>query len=49
VGSAHLMVGTDYPYDLGDWMAVEKIEALDCKDSDKQLILQDNARKLLKL
>ncbi|MCH6545436.1 MAG: amidohydrolase [Deltaproteobacteria bacterium] len=49
VGSAHLMVGTDYPYDLGDWMGVEKVEALDCKDSDKQLILQDNARKLLKL
>jgi predicted TIM-barrel fold metal-dependent hydrolase len=43
------MVGTDYPYDLGDWMGVEKVEALDCKDSDKQLILYDNARKLLKL
>jgi len=49
VGSAHLMVGTDYPYELGDWMGVDKVEALDCKDSDKQLILQGNARKLLKL
>ena len=49
VGSEHLMVGTDYPYVLGDWMGVEKVEGLDCKDSDKQLILHDNARKLLKL
>ncbi len=49
VGSEHLMVGTDYPYVLGDWMGVEKVEALNCKDSDKQLILRDNTRRLLKL
>lgn len=49
VGSVRLMVGTDYPYDLGDWMGVEKVEAMDCEDSDKQMILHGNARKLLKL
>jgi predicted TIM-barrel fold metal-dependent hydrolase len=28
VGADHIMVGTDYPYTLGDWMAVEKIEQM---------------------
>ena len=27
-GADHIMVGTDYPFTLGDWKAVEKIEAL---------------------
>ncbi len=49
VGSNRLLVGTDYPYDLGDWMGVEKVEALDCKESDKQLILHENAKAVLKL
>lgn len=29
VGAGRLMLGTDYPYALGDWMGVEKILALD--------------------
>jgi aminocarboxymuconate-semialdehyde decarboxylase len=49
VGTEHILVGTDYPYTLGDWMTVEKIEALDCPDQEKQLILAGNARRLLKL
>ncbi len=48
-GADHLLVGTDYPYTLGDWMAVEKIEALECSDREKKLILDGNARRLLKL
>lgn len=48
-GADHIMVGTDYPYNLGDWKAVEKIEALDCPESEKQLMLDGNARRLLKL
>jgi aminocarboxymuconate-semialdehyde decarboxylase len=48
-GADHIMVGTDYPYTLGDWKAVEKIEALDCPDGEKQLMLEGNARRLLKL
>jgi predicted TIM-barrel fold metal-dependent hydrolase len=43
------MVGTDYPYNLGDWKAVEKIEALDCPESEKQAMLEGNAKRLLKL
>jgi aminocarboxymuconate-semialdehyde decarboxylase len=49
VGAEHLMLGTDFPYILGDWEAVEKVEALSCSQSDKQAILEGNARSLLKL
>jgi len=48
-GADHIMVGTDYPYNLGDWKAVEKIEALDCPAVEKQLMLEGNAKRLLKL
>ena len=49
VGADKLVLGADYPYTLGDWMGVEKIQALKCSDSDKDAILQGNARRLLKL
>ena len=48
-GADHIMVGTDYPFLLGDWNAVEKIEALECADPEKQLMLEGNARRLLKI
>ncbi|HWO41918.1 MAG TPA: amidohydrolase family protein [Candidatus Eisenbacteria bacterium] len=48
-GADHIMVGTDYPYSLGDWKAVDKIEALDCPDAEKRLMLDGNAKRLLKL
>jgi aminocarboxymuconate-semialdehyde decarboxylase len=49
IGWQHLMIGTDYPYPLGDWMAVEKVEALNCSEEQKLAILEGNARELLKL
>ena len=49
VGTDRLMLGTDYPYTLGDWLGVEKVQALSCSESDKDAILQGNARRLLKL
>ena len=49
VGAEHLMLGTDFPYVLGDWMGVDKIEALPCSETEKQAILEGNARRLLKL
>jgi len=49
VGTEHLMLGTDYPYTLGDWLGVEKIRALNCAQADKDAILEDNARRVLKL
>ena len=48
-GADHLLVGTDYPYTLGDWKAVDKVDALDCPPSEKEAILEGNARRLLKL
>jgi aminocarboxymuconate-semialdehyde decarboxylase len=49
VGSDRIMLGTDYPYTLGDWMGVDKVQALKCSDAEKDTILESNARRLLKL
>jgi len=49
VGADHLMLGTDFPYVLGDWQCVDKVEALPCSEGEKRAILDGNARKLLKL
>jgi aminocarboxymuconate-semialdehyde decarboxylase len=49
VGAERLVLGTDYPYTLGDWLGVEKVEALSCSDAEKDLILEGTARRLLKL
>jgi aminocarboxymuconate-semialdehyde decarboxylase len=49
VGADRLMLGTDYPYTLGDWLGVEKIQALKCPQADKEAILTGTARRLLKL
>jgi aminocarboxymuconate-semialdehyde decarboxylase len=48
-GADRIMVGTDYPYTLGDWLTVEKIEALDCSEDEKLMILEGNAKRLLKI
>jgi aminocarboxymuconate-semialdehyde decarboxylase len=49
VGADHIMVGTDYPFDLGDWMAAEKIEQMNCTETEREAMLYGNARKLLKI
>ena len=49
VGAERLLLGTDFPYVLGDWQCVNKVQALPCAETDKQAILETNARKLLKL
>ncbi|HSQ11994.1 MAG TPA: amidohydrolase family protein, partial [Candidatus Deferrimicrobium sp.] len=49
VGAERLLLGTDFPYELGDWRCVDKVERLPCSETDKQSILEGNARKLLKL
>jgi len=49
VGSERLMVGTDYPYALGDWLAVDKVESLDCSQAEKDAIIDGNARRVLRL
>jgi aminocarboxymuconate-semialdehyde decarboxylase len=49
VGADHIMVGTDYPFDLGDWMAAEKIQTMECSSAEREAMLHGNARKLLRL
>ena len=49
VGAEHLLLGTDFPYILGDWQCVDKVEALPCSDIEKHAILEGNARKLLNI
>ena len=48
-GIDHIMVGTDYPYDLGDWDAAKKVEQLDIPEADKLLMLEGNALRLVKI
>ena len=48
VGADHIMVGTDYPFDLGDWMAAEKIQRMECTGAEREAMLHGNARKLLR-
>jgi aminocarboxymuconate-semialdehyde decarboxylase len=49
VGADHIMVGTDYPFDLGDWMAAEKIQQMECTGAEREAMMHGNARKLLRL
>ena len=49
VGADHIMVGTDYPFDLGDWMAAEKIQNMECTGAEREAMLHGNARKLLRI
>jgi aminocarboxymuconate-semialdehyde decarboxylase len=49
VGADHVMVGTDYPFGLGDWMAAEKIQTMNCTESEREAMLHGNARKLLRI
>jgi aminocarboxymuconate-semialdehyde decarboxylase len=49
VGADHIMVGTDYPYDLGDWMAAEKIQTMNSTAAEREAMLHGNARKLLRI
>jgi len=48
-GIDHITVGTDYPYDLGDWDAAKKVEQLDIPEADQLLMLEGNAKKLLRI
>jgi aminocarboxymuconate-semialdehyde decarboxylase len=49
VGAEHVMVGTDYPFDLGDWNAAEKIQSMNCTASEREAMLHGNARRLLRI
>jgi len=49
-GAEKIVLGSDDPHQIGDIeQAVERIKQLEISDQDKQLILGENAKKLLKL
>lgn len=48
VGADHILVGSDYPHQIGDLMGCTNvIEAMDVGDSEQALMLGDNAERLL--
>jgi aminocarboxymuconate-semialdehyde decarboxylase len=49
VGADHIMVGTDYPFDIGDWNAAAKIQTMNCTESEREAMLHGNARKLMRI
>jgi aminocarboxymuconate-semialdehyde decarboxylase len=50
VGTDRVVLGSDYPYDMGDERAVERIESAAFLDDDaRRRILEHNARRLLRL
>jgi aminocarboxymuconate-semialdehyde decarboxylase len=49
-GADHVLLGSDYPYDMGDDDPVGSVMAVDGLDEkDRALVLGGNAARLLKL
>ena len=50
VGADKVMVGTDYPFDMGNYESVELVEGLtNLTNEERALILGDTAAQLFKL
>ncbi|MFB0506433.1 MAG: amidohydrolase family protein, partial [Thermodesulfobacteriota bacterium] len=47
VGSEHVLMGSDYPYDMGDEDPVASVQSLSIPEFDKKKILGENLRRLL--
>jgi aminocarboxymuconate-semialdehyde decarboxylase len=48
-GSDHVMIGTDYPFDMGDYHPVEHLGEIRLTESQRQNIFWDNAAKIFGL
>ena len=46
VGASRVMLGSDYPYDMGTGECVRQVKALSISDADKAAVLNGNAMKL---
>jgi aminocarboxymuconate-semialdehyde decarboxylase len=47
VGWSQVMVGTDYPFDMGDLTPVDSIDRLELEDGVRQAVLSGNAQRFL--
>ncbi len=48
-GAGHLLFGTDFPFNRDTSMALRAVDAMDIPGNEKRRILEENARRLLKL
>jgi aminocarboxymuconate-semialdehyde decarboxylase len=46
MGTSHIVLGSDYPYDMGNWELVREARALPIAEADKNRILGGNAAAL---
>lgn len=49
VGAEHVMLGSDYPFDMGDPDPVGAVKKAGLSDADRQRILHDNAARLFRI
>ena len=49
MGADHVMIGTDYPYDMGHYAPLDQIAKADLTDEQKALIIGGTAARLLSL
>ena len=48
-GADHVLMGGDYPYEMGDPQPFESVNKTNISQADKQKVVTDNARRLLKI
>jgi aminocarboxymuconate-semialdehyde decarboxylase len=48
VGASHVLLGSDYPFDMGYYDGVRQVRSLSISKSDQKLILGDTAKALLR-
>lgn len=48
-GAEHVVIGTDYPYDMGDYAPIERVDALRLTNSQRNMVMGENAAYLLGL
>ena len=48
-GADHVLMGGDYPYEMGDPQPFESVDKTNVSQADKQKVVTDNARRLLKI
>jgi len=46
-GAAHVILGSDYPYDMGTFECARQVKALSCGELDKVTMLNGIVQKLL--